>query len=149
MAFFHYQRRILAILLAWGLGNMVVSPLVLLRHDPFWRQFGLQAFVWGAIDALLALAGRRQAVRDATHYAEGKLDDTAVQHKALGLRRILLINAGLDVLYVLSGYWVAQKFRDRPNRRGLGLGILVQGAFLLIYDLAMARDVDRRWCRDR
>jgi hypothetical protein len=147
--FFRYQRRVLGILLAWGAGSILITPLALFRRDPFWRQFGVQAFTWGAIDAALAVFGRRSAARKAAQHERGELSAADARREAAKFRRILLVNAGLDVLYIASGLWTARRFRDRRDRQGLGIGIAVQGVFLLVYDAALAWDVGRRLSRDR
>lgn len=143
--FFRYQHDVLGTLLRWGVGSAVGGPLAMVVPSPFWRQFGLQAFTWGAIDTLLAIAGRRGARVKAVRYEEGELDDAAVEQEAEKFRTILLVNAGLDLAYITSGLWTAAAFPDRPDRRGLGLGIALQGFFLLAYDAALAYDVKRRW----
>ena len=49
-------------------------------------------------------------------------------------RRLLAINGGLDLLYLATGAILATR-RDRLAR-GFGTAILVQGGFLLLFDLA-------------
>jgi hypothetical protein len=50
----------------------------------------------------------------------------------LNLLPILRFSAGLDVLYVLvAGVLLSRK---KTLLRGFGLGVLVQGAFLLLFD---------------
>jgi len=142
--FFVYQRRALRPLLVWGIGSSVLGAL-LAPFAGFWRQFGLQAFAWGAIDLGLAIAGRRSALLKAEALASHALDETAERSEAERFRTILLVNAGLDLLYIAAGVWTARAFRDRPERRGLGLGIAVQGLFLLLFDALLARDVERRF----
>lgn len=51
---------------------------------------------------------------------------------AAEFRRVLLINGGLDVLYLVVGVVLATRRGDIP--RGFGVAILVQGAFLLLLD---------------
>ncbi|MEN3186081.1 MAG: hypothetical protein ABDK92_05510 [Atribacterota bacterium] len=71
--------------------------------------------VWGMVDGaigLLALRGRGP---------EGNI------------RRILLFNAWLDIGYLIAG---AVLFLQRTDvNRGFGLAILIQGGFLLFFDL--------------
>jgi hypothetical protein len=143
--FFTYQRRGLGVLLAWGAGNTAAGIPMLFSPDAFVRQFGLQTLIWGAIDAALALAGRHSAQQKATRYERGELDNYAGLREARQLRRILLMNAGLDVGYILGGTWIMHAFPDRRDRCGVGLGIVVQGVFLLIYDGLFAWDLNRRW----
>lgn len=48
-------------------------------------------------------------------------------------RRLLLVNAGLDVGYLVTG-WILLTRTD-PLVRGFGRAILIQGAFLMVLDL--------------
>ncbi|MCP4014437.1 MAG: hypothetical protein GY728_15150 [Phycisphaeraceae bacterium] len=49
-------------------------------------------------------------------------------------RRLLLVNSGLDVIYLIVG--VVLLLRAAPLVRGFGIAILVQGGFLLVFDVA-------------
>ena len=48
-------------------------------------------------------------------------------------RRLLLINAGLDLLYIATG--VVLSTRRDNLARGFGPAIIIQGIFLLVFDL--------------
>jgi hypothetical protein len=143
--FFVYQRRALTPLLRWGIGSSLLGAGLLLVPRPFWRQFGLQAVSWGVIDVLLAMFGRRQALVRAEQFAGGTLDESDAEREAANFERMLLINAGLDVGYIAAGGLTAAVFAGHPDRRGLGMGILVQGLFLLLFDALLARDVRQRF----
>ncbi len=85
------------------------------RARGFWGMSGAWAFINGAI----AMAG------------------LLTPEPELGsLRTILYVNAGLDVLYVVAGAWMLS--RAEPFWRGAGWGVIVQGGFLLIFDLVHA-----------
>jgi hypothetical protein len=47
---------------------------------------------------------------------------------------IVLINAGLDIGYVLSGLWLIRTAKRRAERVGMGAGIVPQGLFLFGLD---------------
>ena len=141
--FYRYQQRRLAILLAWGLANTLGGSLGLLSRDPLWRQFAGQAGAWGAIDAALAFVGRRGARSKELRLAQGELTPADQRREAQRFRVILLVNAGLDLLYIAGGARLARQ--QRPDRRGIGLDIVVQGAFLLLYDSLLALEVGRRY----
>ena len=80
-------------LLLWGAISTIGGVLLHFTRQPFWIGVGQQAIGWGAIDALIALfAGRA----------------SAKPFSGRTLRRILLFNAGLDVLYVLGGLILAR-----------------------------------------
>ena len=129
-----FQRRLTDRLLAWGVLSMTVGLVLQVAPRPFWRAFGTQSAIWGAIDAAIALAGQWQARRKA-----GQQEDTAVTGEVRKIRRLLWVNAGLDVLYVLGGLWLALgKGRRAETARGHGWGVVVQGAFLGVFDLIHA-----------
>ena len=79
------------------------------------------------MDGAIALVGaRRRAVRGPTDPCR--------------LRRVLLVNAALDVGYLAAGAWLV--LAPAARVRGLGgdgLAVLVQGGFLLVLDSAAAR----------
>jgi len=86
------------------------------------RGFGRQMLAWGAVDGAIALLGsRRRAEKGPTEPGR--------------LRRVLLVNAGLDVGYLAAGAWLVRDGRWR----GDGAAVLVQGAFLLLLDGTAAR----------
>jgi hypothetical protein len=64
-------------------------------------------------------------------------DPEATAAEARRLRRLLWINAGLDVLYVVVGAGLVV-FGSGPVVDGHGVGVMVQGAFLLVFDAAHA-----------
>ncbi len=143
--FYGYQQRRLSILLGWGVASAAVGGIMQLFTQDFWQQFGLQALAWGAIDAALALVGIWSARKKERRYEQKELGSADEKKEARTIWRVLLINAGLDGLYILSGSWVIWRFQMHTDRQGLGVGILLQGAWLLVFDALLARDVKKRW----
>jgi hypothetical protein len=114
------EQDVVRVLGRWAVASVVVGAA--LSVDPRTRGFGRQTAAWGAVDAAIALVGaRRQAAGRTTAPAR--------------LRRVLLVNAGLDVGYVAAGTWLAR----RTRWRGDGAAVVVQGAFLLWLDATAAR----------
>lgn len=132
MNIWQFSAQVSARLLAWGTLSTLLG-LLLLPVRGFWRGFGGQAVGWGVIDAGIALAGvifsRRRRARMADSHAPEVL-----AAEARSLRRLLWINTGLDVFYMLGGAWWARRSRSAFGR-GSGWGVVVQGAFLFIFDL--------------
>ena len=111
-------------LLLWGALSISGGVLLHFTRQPFWIGVGQQAIGWGVIDALIALFAGRASV---------------TSFGGTTLRRILLFNAGLDVLYVLGGFILARtKGATDEKLRGQGWGIVVQGLFLFKFDLIHA-----------
>ena len=124
------ERAHLLRLLAWGaasvlLGSALAALLAVRRADsPMLTHFAIQTAAWGAIDlALAGLAWRGLEMRDAAG--------------ATRLDRILWLNTGLDVGYIAVGLTLAITawlLGRRLGPIGAGLGIIVQGAALLVLD---------------
>ena len=127
-----FQRTISNRLLAWSVLSIAGGALLQLARSPFWRAFGQQAIGWGAIDAALALFGRR-GLEKKVQRGYPPVEAAKDLHN---LRRVLWFNAGLDVLYMLGGLVLLR--RDDETQRGHGAGILVQGLFLFKFDLIHA-----------
>ena len=129
-----FSRAVSLRLLAWSMLSMVGGALLWRRGAPFWRGFGVQALGWGAIDALLAASGLRP----------GRQPSPEPARAARSLRRLLWFNAALDVGYMAGGLWLARsKGRTDANWRGQGMGIVVQGGFLFVFDIFHAVRVPR------
>lgn len=95
--------------------------------------FGRQTVGWAAIDAGIATVGRRMAGRKPAH------DVAKATRKARRMRSVTAVNAALDVGYVVTGAVLTRN----PKRRGDGLAVLLQGAFLLWLDARHARGFHR------
>jgi hypothetical protein len=126
--------RLTRALAAVGGADVVLGAVLAQRgRTPAQRAFGQQTAAWGAIDlgiaALAALASSRR-----------KAAPTAAR-----LRTILLVNAGLDVLYMAGGGHLAAHRSSLGGRlepevaRGYGVAVVVQGAVLLALDLSHAQ----------
>lgn len=135
---FSYQRRVLPILLGWGAANAVAGVRWWRGRDPWWRGVGIQCAPWGAIDALIALIGLRGATRKAAALAGGTLSEEAHAEEARKFERILWINGGLDVLYLVGGAFFLRRNAAHPERRGMAAGVIAQALFLFLFDLVNA-----------
>ncbi len=139
--FYAHQQKLSAVLLAWGVGSMILGGLWWRQAHKLQRGIGSQFFVWGAIDTALALNGLRSAAKEGQAYQSGHMSEAEVDQKAQFLRRLLWFNFGLDNLYIIwGGRWMGS---DKPHRRGAGIGILIQGAFLWVFDYIYARGIRR------
>lgn len=141
---FAYQQRVLPLLLGWGAGSVIAGLRWWHGAHAWWRGLGMQCVAWGAIDVLIALIGLRGAARKAAALAGGTLSEEAHTEEARKFERLLWINAGLDVLYILGGACLIRGNAARPERRGMGVGVIVQGLFLLAFDAVNGALVHRR-----
>jgi hypothetical protein len=142
MDIWQYYQAITRRLLVWSIIS-VIAGVVLLFFNPLWQGVGLQAIAWGAIDAVIALVGGWVTRRRRAGLADPSAPEMLAR-EARNLRRILLINTGLDVLYVTGGIILVLTLgADNPFWRGNGWGIVFQGGFLLFFDLLHALSVPK------
>jgi hypothetical protein len=124
------EQRLVRLLGAWAVASVAVGGVLALR--PASRGFGRQTAAWGAVDGAIALVGARRRA------ARGPTDPRR-------LRRVLLLNAGLDVGYLVLGAALLRTGGGHGrDLRGDGAAVLVQGAFLLVLDTTAARAVTVR-----
>ena len=136
MNIWQFQHMLSRRLQKWAIVS-IGSGLLMRFGSPFYKGIGAQFIGWGAINAAIALFGRNSADNRAADIPNPGL--LSVKEKETSnLRKLLLVNAGLDVLYVLFGLRMARRDKGDGVRRGNGLGIVIQGAFLLIFDLLHA-----------
>jgi hypothetical protein len=132
------ERSLLRVLSWWSAASIVGGGALWLsgaRSDaPSVRAFGRQTLMWGSVDAVIAGVGA------ALQYAGTR------QRTGAELRRLLLVNAALDVGWMIGGTTLVAA-RDRVGRRprysaaqavGDGVAITIQGAFLTASDLVHA-----------
>ncbi len=107
-------------LITWSLPWIAAGVIGLwVSNDPYWKGFWGMNAAWGLINTGIAYAGLLGAEPDPA-----------------GLRTTLFINAGLDVVYVVGGLYLLTRPED--TWRGSGVSVIIQGAFLLAFDLLHA-----------
>lgn len=144
VAYQHHElalSRGLGILGLWAVLNLVLSGYQLPRADrrewPYY--FHLMNCLWAFINAVLAAVGILRTHPGAP--LPGFTAGTALADVHL-TSRIFLLNAGLDVGYLLVGWWLLARASrpgaTRPERLyGYGRSVQLQGAFLLLFDAVM------------
>lgn len=143
------ERGFLLRLLVWGAASVLAGTGLLgflalrRRQSPLLSHFAMQSVGWGIVElAIGALALSRAAPRDLAG--------------ATRLDRVLWLNAGLDVGYALAGTLAAmvawrltRRLDDAGGRSagiaviGAGIGIVLQGAALLVLDLHFISVLER------
>ena len=142
---FRFQMEALPVLIGWAIGSMGSGLLWLRSKSTFMAGLGGQFVLWGIIDGIIAALGLRGAAGGMRCLANGALSETEHILQTRRFERFVWVNAGLDVLYILGGGWLAQRNPNDPRRRGMGMGIVLQGGFLLVWDVLLALLVRGKW----
>jgi hypothetical protein len=123
------------ILGSWAGGNMIFSGIALTKAQGEAKYFHQMNVAWNVVN--LGLAGF--GLYDAYHPEYSGWQETINQHHKM--QKILLINAGLDVGYMMTGFFLMEKSKNTqklPERlSGFGKSLVLQGAFLLVFDVGM------------
>lgn len=119
----------------WAIANLVSSPIMAARSDGRRKYFYQMNGIWNTVNLGLAGFGLYSALT--TDPASFSLSQSLREQGSM--EKILLFNAGLDVGYMAAGLYLRQlgENRDSDRLRGFGDGLLLQGGFLMAFDLAM------------
>jgi hypothetical protein len=133
------ERAHLMRLVVWGVSSILVGTALLAwlragrRRSLLLEHFAIQTMAWGVVDlALVAITRRSLAPRDVAG--------------ATRLDRLLWLNVGLDVGYMLVGLTLlvtGWRLGRRLGLVGAGLGVVAQGSALLLLDLMLAAQISR------
>ncbi|MDX2161579.1 MAG: hypothetical protein SF162_09660 [bacterium] len=140
MSIWSFQQVLSQRLLAWNIWNFTGGLLMLLSQNAFVQGVGSQFSGWAVINALIAIFGQNGAARRRATLADAETPERRAK-EARNLRLILWVNAGLDLLYMLGGWRLLTRAHNRERLRGVGLGILLQGVFLFVFDVIHAQHV--------
>jgi hypothetical protein len=112
------RNRIAIPLLIWGGINIIAGIFYLFISSDLIKGVLLQALFWGLIDAIIGIVSL---------FRKKKIDLKKI-------KKILLINVYLDVLYIIIGV-VLVLLGSSNFMIGNGYGLIIQGLFLFIVDL--------------
>ncbi len=116
----------------WGAGSIAVGVILAVRSDRWWRAFGQQNAGWGAVDlGIVAVVNALQARR--MRRLPDPYAPEALEHERGSLHRVLLVNVGADLAYVVVGAALWRR-RHSAMASGAGAAIVVQGLFLALHD---------------
>ena len=123
---------------SWSVINMTVAAAAVKNADGQALHFHQMNGYWNVVNGSIAAYSLISPV-----FSQRKsLPEAELAKK---YKKIFLINAGLDVVYITSGgflnYFSGTKNPER--NQGFGTSFMLQGGFLLAYDLWMANRMNR------
>lgn len=134
----HIQRVGMLTLGGWALGNMAVNGALLANPSSNEQGYFYRMNIfWNVVNLGLAVPGYLGVM--GTDPASLSLVESAQEFHRMN--KILLVNVGLDVAYITGGFLLKEMAKTRPNKedmfRGYGRSLLLQGGFLLAFDIAL------------
>ena len=132
-----HQRTIGFTLGGYALANIAASGIAATQTSGETRYFHRMGVYWNLVNlgiAGLGLLGSRKQ-----QPGQESLDQAVRRHETM--KQTLLLNAGLDVAYLAGGAYLIER-ANRPTDtgnpdqlRGYGKAVMVQGGFLLAFDV--------------
>jgi hypothetical protein len=120
----------------WAAGNIISGAIGSSKAAGQAKYFHQMNMFWGVVNISLAGAGLYRAT-----CGNHDLPLTKSLKEQAKLERIFLFNAGLDVAYMAGGLYLMQRGKNSITNtvrlKGYGKSVLLQGAFLLLFDGAM------------
>ncbi len=127
----------MTVLGGWAIGNLASGALLTGQKIGKAKYFHQMNLGWGAIN--LGIAGF--AYYNAVKTDPSSFDLLGSFKEQEKITRILLFNAGLDIGYIMGGAYLRERAKTTTNNperlAGFGESIMLQGAFLLVFDLAV------------
>ena len=131
------DQRALVVLGGWAVGNLVASGIATGQTEGSAHYFHQMNIGWGAVNLALVGTGYFAARRASRPPAADRATNVRAQ---LRTENLYLFNAGLDVAYLATGFYLLEKGRNptapgsAERWRGYGQSLLLQGSFLLLFD---------------
>lgn len=132
-------------LTGWAGVNIVGGLVGNLSSTGTTRFFHQGNAVWNTVNLALGIAGLVSQRRE----RRAPVDVATGRSRARRAQRVFGINAGLDVLYVSTGaiLWPLGADGGSPRVHGYGQALVLQGAFLFVFDVAMMLGHERLLAR--
>ena len=117
------------ILGVWAGANIIHGSISAANSQKSEHYFHQMNAYWNFANLAIAGLGFLQAKKQkGIHYTTA--ENLIEQHK---IEKILLLNTGLDLAYIMTGFYLREKGSDRSV--GYGNSLLLQGGFLFIFDI--------------
>ena len=119
----------------WGIANVALGTAgYFAAKEDEWKYFHGMNAAWGLINTGIAGYGIARVKKQALERPDL---NKAYQHYRQD-KKVLMINMGLDAVYIGAGYYLMSLSNTDHNNpqqyRGFGRAVMIQGAFLLAFD---------------
>jgi hypothetical protein len=127
----------MTVLGGWAISNIAVSGLMMTKTKGVNYRFHEMNVFWNVVNLGIA-AGAYYGANQADISGLNMFDALDSQKD---FSSILLLNAGLDVAYVMSGLYLRERAKNtikhQHRLKGYGNSIILQGSFLFAFDLVL------------
>lgn len=129
-----FNRNSMYVLGGWATANIITGSALSLNATGVEKEFYKGNAIWNTVNLSLAITTLigNSKVKPASSFGQYLKNESSFQ-------TILAFNAGLDLGYMALGYGLTQRaqipqIKNANQLKGYGQALIVQGAFLLVYD---------------
>ncbi len=132
-------------LTTWAVANLSGGAVGFFTSEDERRYFHQMNALWNLVNLPLGIVGLVSAVREDPRERDAK----AAREASRKQQRVYLINAALDLVYIMGGglSWSLGAQHEVPRAVGYGQSVVLQGGFLLLFDGVMLALHERRLSR--
>ncbi|MCS7017695.1 MAG: hypothetical protein RMJ87_07355 [Cytophagales bacterium] len=121
----------------WAFFNIIVGFWKAHKSEGTSRYFWQMNAYWNVVNIALAAGGYWNAIQTGVSLMSLQ-QSIAAQYS---IEKIYLFNAALDVAYIIGGFYLIERARRNERNslrwKGFGKAIILQGAWLMIFDWVM------------
>lgn len=132
------NREGMLVLGGWAVANIIAGSIGNFSSSGESKYFWQFNALWNSVNLGIAVFGY---LGNQPLSAESQISLTESLKDYSSLQNLLLLNAGLDLVYITTGLLLREKSKnsEKNNSRlkGYGNSLLVQGGFLLLFDTAL------------
>ncbi len=131
-----YDKKAMLVLGGWSVANIATSAVATNTSNRQHKYFHQMNIIWNSTNLLIAGLGYWGASKEKT---EGLTLTSVLKHQN-SKEKTFLFNAGLDVAYITGGMYLTERSRrniEPAKLKGYGNAVILQGGFLLLFDVIM------------
>ncbi len=120
---------------SWAVGNILIGTYGNFKANGEAKYFHQFNAAWNIVNLGIAAFGYFNAV----NCDPALMTNVEIIKDFNSLQNLLLLNAGLDVAYIATGFYLKERSKNSVNverLRGYGNSLLLQGGFLLLFDVS-------------
>ena len=120
----------------WAVGNILVGTYGNFKATGEAKYFNQFNAMWNFVNLGIAAFGYFNAVNS----DPSSMTNLEIIKDYNSLQNFLLLNAGLDVAYIATGLYLKERSKNSSSAerlRGYGNSLLLQGGFLLLFDVSL------------
>lgn len=126
------EKRSMATLAGWAGLNIVSGSIGWATTENESKYFNQMNVAWNIVNLGISLPSLLRK-------HPKNLSNAEIMRQQHTIEKVLLLNVGLDVAYVTSGFLLKEMSKNNPDNyhryRGFGNSLLLQGGFLFVFDI--------------